>query len=167
MTWKRPQGKELWKFVGQYRYVLLMLVVGVILLILPTGDGETGEIASQDTGQTATIDTAEAVETLEERLSQALSQIAGVGDAQVILTLADDGERVLAQDSSGESSTNVVLSQGGTEEVVAIQTGSPTFRGALVVCQGGDSPQVRLSITTAISALTGLSSDKIAICTAE
>lgn len=167
MTWKLPQGEKLRAFLSQYRYVMLMLVVGVVLLILPTGDGETGEIATLDTGQTGTTDTAEAVETLEERLSQVLSQIAGAGETQVILTLEDDGERVLAQDSSGESSTNVVLSQGGTEEVVAILTGAPTFRGALVVCQGGDSPQVRLSITTAIAALTGLSSDKIAICTAE
>ncbi len=167
MTWKLPQGEKLRVFLSQYRYVLLMLVVGVILLILPTGDGETGEIASLDTGQTATTDTAEAVETLELRLSQVLSQIAGVGDVQVILTLADNGQQVYAQDEKDGSSSHVVVTSGGEDMVVTVQSVTATFRGALVVCQGGDSPQVRLSITTAISALTGLSSDKIAICTAE
>ena len=40
----------------------------------------------------------------------------------------------------------------------------PSFRGALVVCPGGDDPQVQLAITQAVSALTGLGSDRITIC---
>ena len=40
---------------------------------------------------------------------------------------------------------------------------SPTYRGALVVCQGGDRADVRLAVIEAVSVLTGLSSDRITV----
>ena len=45
----------------------------------------------------------------------------------------------------------------GTTEVLLSGT------GAVVVCQGADDPQVRLDVTTAIAAYTGLGSDKITV----
>jgi len=35
--------------------------------------------------------------------------------------------------------------------------------GAVIVCQGADDPQVRLSIVDAVSKVTGLGSDKISV----
>jgi stage III sporulation protein AG len=35
--------------------------------------------------------------------------------------------------------------------------------GAIVVCQGGDQPTVRLAILDAVSKVTGLGADKISI----
>ena len=40
----------------------------------------------------------------------------------------------------------------------------PVFQGALVVCEGADQAQVRLAMTQAVSALTGLGTDRITIC---
>ena len=37
------------------------------------------------------------------------------------------------------------------------------YRGALVVCQGGDRADVKLAVTEAVSALTGLSSDRVTV----
>ena len=45
-----------------------------------------------------------------------------------------------------------------------LQTVAPQFRGALVVCAGGDDPGVRLQVIRAVSALTGLGSDCITVC---
>ena len=39
----------------------------------------------------------------------------------------------------------------------------PTYRGALVVCQGGDRADVRLTVTEAVASLTGLSADRITV----
>ena len=39
----------------------------------------------------------------------------------------------------------------------------PQFRGALVVCQGADDPAVRLAVIEAVSALTGLGSDRVCV----
>ena len=52
----------------------------------------------------------------------------------------------------------------GAQEPVTLQELGPGYQGALVVAQGGDDPQVRLALSEAVSALTGLGMDKISIC---
>jgi stage III sporulation protein AG len=39
----------------------------------------------------------------------------------------------------------------------------PSFGGAVIVCEGAGNSLVELEITKAVSALTGLSTDKIAV----
>ena len=53
--------------------------------------------------------------------------------------------------------------ESGLQETVTVQERGPGYQGALLVCAGGDDPQVRLRLTQAVSALTGLGADKIAI----
>ena len=153
---------------GKYKYVLLVVLVGALLLIWPAGEpaGEA-EVSNQlreDLFQ---------VSQLEEKLRRALCQVEGAGDVTVVLTLEESPRQVLAQDvntSEGESQSSrsdetVLLSKGSvTQEPAVLQQLGPEYRGALVVSQGGDDPQVRLALSKAVSALTGLGADKISIC---
>ena len=155
-----------WKgALSKYRYVLLVLAAGVFLLLLPTG-GRTEEAPAPAAETAALFD----LEEFEEKLERTLSQIEGAGQVSVVLTLEGSGRQVLAQnrDSDGEgggSTTTVTVGRGsGSQEVVALQTLSPSFRGALVVCPGGGQAQVRLRLVEAVSALTGLGSDRISVC---
>ena len=50
---------------------------------------------------------------------------------------------------------------GSGDAPVVTRTVYPTYRGALVVCQGGDRADVKLAVTEA--ALTGLSADRITV----
>ena len=52
---------------------------------------------------------------------------------------------------------------GSGDQVVVTQRRYPTYRGALVVCQGGDRPEVKLAVTEAVAALTGLSADRVTV----
>ncbi len=169
IQWKR-RLKELFR---QYKFMLLVLLAGLILLLLPPlgGEAETAEEAEEQPGQAGT----ELVEPagLERRLAEALSQIQGAGETEVILTLKSGPQSILAQDSEfsvderGTESTfsSLVLSRGsGMEEAVIIQQISPQYQGALVICSGGDDPEVRLRLVEAVSALTGLGADKISVC---
>ena len=54
-----------------------------------------------------------------------------------------------------EEST-VILSTDSGEEAVLVTQRYPTFQGALVICPGGEDPAVRLALTQAVAALTGL-----------
>lgn len=106
----------------------------------------------------------------EARLSQALSKIHGAGEVTVVLTVANGPRQILAENvdrdgSQGEEKTEtVVLSRGsGSQETVTVQEIYPRYQGALLVCAGGDDPTVRLQLTEAMSALTGLGADKISI----
>ena len=51
----------------------------------------------------------------------------------------------------------------GGEDVVVTQERYPQYRGALVVCDGGGVDAVRLQVIEAVSALTGLGADRIAV----
>ena len=103
-------------------------------------------------------------------------QIQGVGTVRVLLTVDTDGERQLAQNTElrysgsaaapedySRTSEPVLLDGGDQEETVVTRTAYPTYRGALVVCQGGDRADVKLAVTEAVSALTGLSSDRVTV----
>ena len=58
----------------------------------------------------------------------------------------------------------VTVNRGsGYQEVVITRQVCPVYQGAVVVCQGAGNAAVRLAVVEAISALTGLSSDKISV----
>lgn len=154
--------------LGKYRYVLLVVLVGVLLLVWPTGEREPAAPASAE----AERDIFQ-VEQMERKLEKALSQVEGAGDVTVVLTLQGGPRRVLAQDgsateegerSSRETST-ILLSKGsGQQEPAVLQELAPVYQGALVVSQGGEDPRIKLALCQAVSALTGLRSDQISIC---
>lgn len=170
-AWWTAQLQRLTGLAIQYKYVLLVILAGVVLLLLPSG-GDQKELAAQVQSEPSVEQEFDLAQT-EQRLAQALSKIDGAGEVTVVLTLAGSSRQVLAQDSNSswqeggqeESRTTVVISQGsGVQQTVALQQLSPEFQGALVVCSGGDDPAVRLTLTQAVSALTGLGADKISVC---
>lgn len=154
--------------LGKYQYVLLLLLVGALLLALPAGGKKTAS-APDETGRVSGEDVSFFWTGLEERLEKALSRIEGAGEVRVVLTLKEGPRQVLAQEGKvGENShetTTVLASQsGGVREPVKVQELGPSYQGALVVAQGADDPRVRLALSQAVSALTGLGADKITIC---
>ena len=56
-----------------------------------------------------------------------------------------------------------MVDDGQGQTPIVKQTWYPTYRGALVVCQGGDQAAVRLAVTEAVTALTGLSADRVTV----
>lgn len=167
MSWRWPEGLGKWKeALGKYQGVLLVIAVGALLLLLPAGGG--GEKGEEQTPAASRQEFD--LEEFEERLGDTLSRIQGAGEARVVLTLDSSDRQVLAQDvereADGSGSSTVVTVGAGTggQDVVALQTVAPRFRGALVVCPGGGDARTRLRLTEAVSALTGLSSDRISVC---
>ena len=165
--WKKPEAEQVWKLLEKYKYVLIILAAGLILLLWPTGEKEKRS-ESADHSAPEEFDLA----ALEEKLSQILSQVEGAGKVTVALTVKSGMEQVPVTDRSTsvtergnslEEKTVVVNTGLGQETVVRVQR-YPQFQGAVVVCQGGDRADVRLLLTQAVSALTGLGADRITIC---
>lgn len=164
-------GRKLLSVLEKYKFVLLVALAGVLLLLLPTAN--SGEDQSGGTDPPAlSFD----LEGLEHKLAETLSQVEGAGKVSVVLTVKASTRQVLAQDSSlsksegtsQEEKSTVVVSKGsGREETVPLQQIYPMFQGALVVCPGGGDPAVQLELMEAVSALTGLGTDKISICKAK
>ena len=165
MKWKWPEAARRWKgALGKYGYVLLVIAAGAVLLLLPSGGrdspGEESPAREEAFDLTA----------FEEKLERILSRIEGAGETRVVLTLDGGSRQVLArnQDREGDggaSNTVVTVGKGsGQQEAVPIQTVAPEFRGALVVCPGGGNAATRLKLIEAVSAVTGLGSDRISVC---
>ena len=166
MKWKWPEAARRWKgALRKYQYVLLVMAAGVVLLLLPAGGQDRGEEPpAREEGAVFDLDA------FEQKLERTLSPVEGAGETQVILTLDGGSRQVLARNQEregdgGTSNTVVTVGKGsGAQEVVPLQTVAPQFRGALVVCPGGGDARTRLKLIEAVSALTGLGSDRISVC---
>ncbi len=152
--------------------VFILLALGLVLLMLP-GKGEEADTPAQtptgqsggtgDSGGTETGDERSLYET-EQMLAQLLSAIDGAGEVRVMLSLDTRDETVYAADVDSGGSTTVIVSAGSqTQQAVVSSVNCARYRGAVVLAQGADSPTVRLMITQAISALTGLGADSISV----
>ena len=143
----------------KYKFVALVALAGAVLLLWPGGDGKTAERASP---QAAALVEAE----LQQEMEDILGRIQGVGEVQVLLAqdseLSYSGSTAAPEDYSRSSQT-VLVDDGSAEAPVVTRTVYPTYRGALVVCQGGDRADVKLAVTEAVAALTGLSADRITV----
>lgn len=155
-------------WLNKNKFVLIVLIVGVILLLLPTGTqkSSTEQVEQQEQ---VSFD----LEAFEEKLAAVLSQINGAGDVQVVLTVKGSTRQVFAQDnkqttrenSNETTESTVVISRGsGNQDALLLEEVYPEFQGAVVVCSGADDMTVKLKIVEAVSALTGLGTDKISVC---
>lgn len=163
MDWLTLRGKaRLW--LKEYRYVILVLVLGIVLMLLPQGK----TAAKEERAEQVPLET-EPEKSLQERLELLLSMVQGAGKVRVLLTEAT-GERVIYQTNGEENSQNtrrtetVILSDSArTESGLVQQLIPPTYRGAVILCQGADSAAVRLALVEAVSNATGLTSDRITV----
>ena len=144
--------RKLSAFAAKYKYVLIILLAGLILLLLPTGSRTKAK-----TAQAAAVSEQTQPQTIqaeEQRLTTLLQQINGAGQVQVLLSYRCSAE-------SGEPT--IISAGGGAQEAVELKTVSPQYLGAVVVCDGADSPQVQLAVTQAVAQFTGLSTDHISV----
>ena len=91
MIWqiKREKWEQLWK---KYRFVLLILLGGVVLMLLPT--------SSDDAVQAAEVPRENfSLEATEQRMEEILSHIDGTGKLQLMLTLKSGTQLQLAEDT--------------------------------------------------------------------
>lgn len=145
-------------WLKKYRYPLLVLALGLALMALPTGRSETKAIEQPEASQAAAD--------MAGRLTDILGKIEGVGRVQVLLSVSA-GEQVIYQtdtDANGIRKETVIITDSDRNEQALVSQVMPqTYRGAIVVCQGGDSPGVRLAVVEAVRRATGLGADCIAV----
>jgi stage III sporulation protein AG len=157
----------------RYKYAALVILAGIALLAWPASGKKT---AAGTSAAAPAADGDVALEGTEARMEQILSRIRGAGQLELMLAPETGEERQLAQDTelsySGATSApdeytrrseTVLSSADGGQTPYVTSSRSPTYRGALVVCQGAGNAEVKLAVTEAVAALTGLSSDRITV----
>jgi stage III sporulation protein AG len=163
--------KRVFKRIDRYKYLLIVVAAGIVLLLLPPFPAKT-ENKSKQQSEPVIFSVSEE----EKRIARALSAAAGLGKTEVVLTLRSTMETIYQSDmnedtsvSSGQSENRIVtetviVSLGsGMEQAVVRKKIYPEYRGALVICEGADKPSVVLKVINAMKALTGLPADKITV----
>lgn len=152
------------KQVDKVKYPLIVLTVGIVLMVVPTGKNEraAANIISEPTATELSF---------QKEMEQILSEIDGAGEVRVMLSVDKGIRRIFQEDMQTETRSDektmqtqtVLVSGTGAQMPIEVMTEYPVYRGVLVVCQGAGKPSVKLSIIQAVSSLTGLSSEDITV----
>lgn len=163
MELKKIQSK-LTGLLQKYKFVVLILILGIVLMMIPV-DKETSDTQNQ------TIQSIPE-KTLNDELAEILSLIDGAGNVQVLLTVSAGEETVYQSDEditvdtdSSTSKIKTVIATNSDKAQVGLikQINPPQYLGAVILCEGADSPAVRLAIIDAVSKITGLGANKISV----
>ena len=189
--WKSYWMSKLKKPKKEQLVVLLLFGALLVVIALPTTTGTMGadkkDADISGTQGAAGTDTATLTyeEQLEKRLSAILSQVAGAGRVEVMVTLESRGERIVEKDTpESRKSVEETDSSGGSrttdeqdwgEETVYYEDGSggkspyvvkelePNIEGVLVLAEGGDSAVVKQELLEAVQALFPIEAHKVKI----
>ena len=143
---------------GKYKYPILVVLVGLGLLLLPTGEAQEPPVPVETVREAS----------LEQRLEELLAQIEGAGAVRVLLTEDVGRETVWQTDVQSDADSvredTVILEDSDRNEIGLVRrTTEPSYRGAVILCQGADAPSVKLAIVEAVRCVTGLGADQISV----
>ena len=162
--------KKLFGQIKNTKTLAIIFIVGVVLLMLPTGSKEDKQIKKDEDAFL------EYQENLEEDLEEIVSKIKGVGSVDVMVTLEDSGNTYFAKDESESSTktddetakskdlTHVLKGEGSSEEAPLVTKKTyPLVSGVLICANGADNPQIKNNIIKAAQALLGVKSHRIEV----
>lgn len=165
-------------------YLLGAALLAVILIPAPGGESGKETKSASQTVQTAAKETGQTAQ-LEKQLTWALSQVEGVGEVEVMITLESTGTKVVEKDHPASSTSSEQTQEGGgtqnstsadTDETTVYEKNAdgaqtpyvisetlPQIRGVLVVAQGGSDPVIIRQIQEAVMALFHIDVNKIKV----
>lgn len=161
-----PIKSKLRELIEKYKYALLILLIGIALMVVPSLS------TKQNSDNMINVTPAAQTNNLAEDLEKILSGIDGAGRVEVMLTISQ-GEQTFYQadsdysndDSSTKtnSDTVIITDKSKNENGLVTRVDPVKYMGAVVLCQGADSPTIRLSIIDAVSKVTGLGANQICV----
>ena len=150
----------------KYKYVCIVLVVGILLMLLP------GPSEKETKDQMQAEKNEQIQENIEHRLEDLLSEVSGAGQVRVLLSVSQGEQTIYQTDSSysqGEkdadsrTQTIIIMDSQRNETGLIHQKNPPKYVGAIILSQGADDPVVKLAIVEAVGKITGLGADKISV----
>lgn len=124
------------------------------------------------------------IEVLENKLEKTIGGMEGAGKVLVMITLKDNGEKILDKNQPYESESGkskeegresettsiksdqqtVLIEKEGDTAPIVVQEIYPEIEGVVVVCEGGDNTALALHIKEAVQALFSIDAHNIVVC---
>ena len=159
-------AKRIKELFGKKYAAYGIIAAGIIgmLLIAFSGDGsEAPEEKNTDESNIPFSSSGSYSSELESRLEKTLSEIQGVGEVHVMITLSSTEEYVYAEETDispdRQQTEYVIADKGG----IVTKINSPPITGAVVVCEGGGNTRVCEKVYEAVSVSLGLPSNRICV----
>lgn len=173
-----------WLLKDKSRYLIIFLgAIGIVLIFTSNfSKGKLKENKKIDKDFSMT-DTYEYKKQLEENLKNIISEISGVGKAQVLVTLENSMQNVYAMEQkknkeavedknenerskkqeSNEVETRYITikDSDGTEKALSVMQIQPTVKGVVVICSGGDNIDVKNKVVETVKTALNITSKRV------
>ena len=174
--------------------IVIFFLLGIFFLLIATPVSDlTGNRKKQKSTKTGTSQQTQQkkiqekdayITALENKLEQTIEGMEGAGKVDVMITLKDNGEKILDKNQPYESEeetnteenkeskknriqnnqeTVLVETEGNTEPIIVREL-YPDIEGVVVVCEGGDNSALTVKIKEAVQALFSIDAHKIVVC---
>ncbi len=160
------------------RKIIVALGFIFILLILMSVffDSDNKDTQKAAVSEEVILDREEYTLSMENRLTDILKDIYGVGEVKVMLTIDDTGQNIYQSDikktnDSSDSGQNTSYEQqlvlikdnSGKTNALLKSTEFPKVSGVVVVCEGGDDINVQKRVIGAVTTVFDISSAKVCV----
>lgn len=147
---------------GKLKFILIILIVGIVLLIIGAKISDSGTDKRSDDPETVSISQYE--EQLEAKIKNLCERVEGVSNVTVAISLEGGYEYVYATDASDDY---VLVGSGNDEGGMFLGQRAPKISGIGIVCKGGGDPRIQNELLSLISAACGVGTNKIFITEAQ
>ena len=164
-------------------FVIFLGVIGIMLIFTSNfSKGKLKENKKIDK-DFSILDTYEYKKQLEENLKNIISEISGVGNTKVLVTLENSMQNVYATEQkknkeavedknenerskrqeSNEIETKYITikDSDGTEKALSVMQIQPTVKGVVVICSGGDNIDVKNKVIEAVKTALNITSKRV------
>ncbi len=166
--------KDFWDKFKKIKHIQIIsaVVVGLLICLIYFGFSQmtkSEEITENSTEEYSSAE--EYVTALENKLCYVLSKITGVGNVDVVITLASGFTFEYATDVETKT-----VSSGGTEttvttetiilvsnEPVVVKQNYPEIKGVVIVAEGAENFAVKMNIMTAVETVLQIDTSNITI----
>ena len=182
-TISREQKEKAW--------IIFLLGVFFLLIATPFSNQSSKETKQKERkGSEVIAHTSEKeekdayIDLIENKLEKTIGEMEGAGKVVVMVTLKNNGEKILDKNQPYESQSEksredgkesehnnikssqetVLVNRQGDTDPIVVQEKYPSIEGVVVVCEGGDNSTLEFRIKEAVAALFSIDSHKIVVC---
>lgn len=170
------------KILGKYKNVILIAgIIGIALIFLSSffsgsSSSDSSESSESTKEVSATIDADTYTDKLEASLTDLISNINGVGNVKVLVTLENGTateyatEKKVDNQNTGDKKSDktettyiTIKDENGAEQAIPITEYAPTVRGVVVVCDGGDQAVIQQRVTDTVTTALNIPSSHVCV----
>ncbi|MCH5350175.1 MAG: hypothetical protein J1E40_12680 [Oscillospiraceae bacterium] len=159
---------KLSELIKKPMFLKAAMAVGVLMIIIILISDLSGDEKKEVTRTDNEIGFASSelyANATQERLRVILTEIEGVGKAEVMLTITSTEEYVYAETikrgASQAENGYVIIDKGSQKEALVKKINNPAISGVVIVCEGGDDPRVCEKVYKAVATALDISTSKI------